>query len=113
MNNVRGFGFNLVVLDETMKKVQESSEAATGIQLGTSEVGQYAPSLVAGNMFLQPRPMGSGSQPVPVGSQTGEGFEDPEAHKHRERRGARAGGWTAQLAQRRAIQEAICSLWVN
>lgn len=97
----------------SLEKVQESSGAATGIQLGAAGAGQYAPSLVPGNMFMQPRPMGPGSQPVPVGSQTGEGVEDPEAQKLREQRGARAGGWTAELAQRRAVEEAMCSLWID
>ncbi|CAM6106695.1 unnamed protein product [Calypogeia fissa] len=89
----------------SLEKVQDNSGAATGIQLGAAGTGQYAPSVVPGTMFMQPRPMGP--------SQTGDGVEDPEAQKLREQRGARAGGWTAELTQRRAIEEAMCSLWIN
>ncbi|OAE18665.1 hypothetical protein AXG93_4448s1000 [Marchantia polymorpha subsp. ruderalis] len=95
-----------------LEQVKEAP-GSTGIQAGAA--GQYAPSMVAGSMFMQPRPMGPGGQPMPLGTSTynGEGIEDPAAQKIREERGARAGGWTPELGRKRAFEEAFCSVWVN
>ncbi|KAL2643039.1 hypothetical protein R1flu_010626 [Riccia fluitans] len=66
----------------------EDKEAAgaSGIQAGAA--GMYAPSVVAGSMFMQPRPVGPAGQPVPLAPSTynGEFHEDPASRKLREER---------------------------
>jgi len=70
--------------------------------------GKYAPTTVA------PRPIGQ--QPVPVGppsyNANGEP-EDEQTRRLREEKGLRAGGWTMEIARRRACEEAIMSLWIS
>lgn len=68
--------------------------------------GQYAP---AGGP-MQPRPMGMGPQPMPVGGSHDLrlGRDEEEIKRHR----ARAGGWTPELSKKRALEEAFSSIWI-
>lgn len=85
-------------------QVQQSGVSAATAAPG----GKYAPT-----MALPPRPTG---QPVPVGppsyNANGEP-EDEQTKRLREEKGLRAGGWTIEIARRRACEEAIMSLWVS
>lgn len=64
-----------------------------------------------------PRPMGL--QPTPLGGHGhGEGSVldanlSPQERAIRAVRGQKAGGWTDEIVRRRAIEEALGSLWVN
>ncbi|KAJ7563313.1 hypothetical protein O6H91_03G105600 [Diphasiastrum complanatum] len=85
------------------------------VALQAAPSGQYAPALLPGGLYMQPRPAGSGPQPVPVGGPFNNDSvpEDEEARRVRIERAARAGGWTADIVRKRALQEALGSLWVN
>ncbi|XP_043723393.1 uncharacterized protein LOC122670529 isoform X2 [Telopea speciosissima] len=69
--------------------------------------GQYAPA-IPGATIGQPRPTGMAPQPVPVGYAA----DDKEMMKLRAERGGRAGGWSAEMSRKRAIEEAFASIWI-
>ncbi|KAE8126033.1 hypothetical protein FH972_020788 [Carpinus fangiana] len=77
---------------------------------GTSAQGQYAPTFAGG----QPRPIGMPPQPTPLGGFDMQGYpvDDEEMMKLRAERGARAGGWSAELGKKRALEEAFGSIWI-
>lgn len=76
----------------------------------TSGKGQYAPAIAGGT---QPRPTGMAPQPLPLGSGPDMyEIEDEEKLKLRAEKAARAGGWSAELSKKRAIEEAFGSLWL-
>ncbi|KAL0314159.1 UNVERIFIED_CONTAM: hypothetical protein Sangu_2260300 [Sesamum angustifolium] len=88
---------------------QSSTQAGTS---GTVAQGQYAPA-VAGGGIAQPRPVGMGPQPIPLGS--GHDmfeYEDEETMKLRAEKAARAGGWSVEISKKRAIEEAFASIWI-
>lgn len=74
--------------------------------------GQYAPSVVPGSVLGQPRP----TQPLPMGGHIdplqGYAADDEEGMKLRAERAARAGGWTAEISKKRALEEAFSSIWL-
>ncbi|GMY35574.1 CDK-activating kinase assembly factor [Fagus crenata] len=79
---------------------------------GTGTQGQYAPTIAGG----QPRPTGMATQPVPLGGGfdfQGYPVDDEEMMKLRAERGGRAGGWSAELSKKRALDEAFGSIWIN
>lgn len=84
--------------------------SSQGISGGAGVQGQYAPAAVPGGLN-QPRP--TGMAPQPIG-----GFVDPlqghdeETMRLRAERGARAGGWTAELGRKRALEEAFNSIFI-
>ncbi|KAI4344320.1 hypothetical protein L6164_011562 [Bauhinia variegata] len=86
--------------------VGQSSQA--GLDAGTQ--GQYAPTLLGG----QPRPIGMAPQPLLLG--TGDmlsyGADSEEIVRLRAERGGRAGGWSPELAKKRALEDAFGSIWV-
>lgn len=84
---------------------------SSGSQAGTSNVpqGQYAPAVAGG--LAQPRPMGMGPQPIPVGSSHLE-YEDEETMRLRAEKAARAGGWSLEISKKRALEEAFASIWI-
>lgn len=84
--------------------------SAEQVQSIGQPTGMYAPAVAAGTVFMQPKPTGPVSQALHDREGT---FEDEEAKKLREERGARAGGWSPELVRRRAFEEAFSSLWVN
>ncbi|XP_042504033.1 uncharacterized protein LOC122081121 isoform X2 [Macadamia integrifolia] len=76
--------------------------------------GHYAPA-IPGATLGQPRPTGMAPQPVPVGGgldMHGYAADDKEMMKLRAERGGRAGGWSAELGRKRAIEEAFASVWI-
>ncbi|KAK7837638.1 cdk-activating kinase assembly factor mat1 [Quercus suber] len=78
---------------------------------GTGAQGQYAPTFAGG----QPRPTGMAQQPVPLGGGLdlhGYAADDEETMKLRAERGGRAGGWSAELSKKRALEEAFGSIWI-
>ena len=77
---------------------------------GTSAQGQYAPTIAGG----QPRPTGMPPQPIPLGGFDMQGYpvDDEEMMKLRAERGGRAGGWSAELGKKRALEEAFGSIWI-
>lgn len=84
-------------------------------QAGTSNVpqGQYAPAVAGG--IAQPRPMGMGPQPIPLGSghdMMGLEYEDEETMRLRAEKAARAGGWSFEISKKRALEEAFASIWI-
>ncbi|XP_011626377.1 uncharacterized protein LOC18442485 isoform X8 [Amborella trichopoda] len=95
---------------------QTDSIDATGAQntqFAASMQGQYAPAMAGGGAFMQPRPMGTAPQPVPIkGIPDASMAEDEVTLKLRAERGARAGGWTVEISKRRAVMEAFGSLWL-
>ncbi|KAK4391235.1 hypothetical protein Sango_2186800 [Sesamum angolense] len=96
-------------LQQTGADLQSSSQAGTS---GTVAQGQYAPA-VAGGGIAQPRPLGMGPQPIPLGS--GHDmfeYEDEETMKLRAEKAARAGGWSVEISKKRAIEEAFASIWI-
>lgn len=72
--------------------------------------GQYAPAM-AGGQLMQPRPMGMGPQPIPLGGPDMH-LDDEEMMRLRAERGGRAGGWSPELSRKRALEEAFGSLWI-
>lgn len=73
----------------------------------------YTPAVPVG-AFAQPRPAGPGGQPVPLGQGPFNGEpEDELAQKLRKDKAARAGGWTPDLAHKRALEEAFSTLWMT
>ncbi|KAH6759369.1 cyclin-dependent activating kinase assembly factor-related / CDK-activating kinase assembly factor-like protein [Perilla frutescens var. frutescens] len=93
---------------------QTGVDLSFGSQAGTSNVpqGQYAPA-VAG--VTQPRPMGMGPQPIPLGSghdMMGLEYEDEETMRLRAEKAARAGGWSVEISKKRALEEAFASIWI-
>lgn len=79
---------------------------------GVVAQGQYAPTVAGG----QPRPTGMAPQPVPLGGGVdthGYAADDEELMKLRAERGGRAGGWSAELSKRRALEEAFGSIWIS
>uniref|UniRef100_A0ACD5ZK62 Uncharacterized protein n=1 Tax=Avena sativa TaxID=4498 RepID=A0ACD5ZK62_AVESA len=83
--------------------------SSQGISGGAGVQGQYAPAAVPGGLN-QPRPTGNAPQPM-GGSDPLHGY-DEETMRLRAERGARAGGWTAELGKRRALEEAFNSIFV-
>uniref|UniRef100_A0ACD5XXH4 Uncharacterized protein n=1 Tax=Avena sativa TaxID=4498 RepID=A0ACD5XXH4_AVESA len=83
--------------------------SSQGISGGAGVQGQYAPAAVPGGLN-QPRPTGNAPQPI-GGSDPLHGY-DEETMRLRAERGARAGGWTAELGKRRALEEAFNSIFV-
>lgn len=87
-----------------------AARSSQGISGGAGIQGQYAPAAVPGGLN-QPRP--TGMAPQPIG-----GFVDPlqghdeETMRLRAERGARAGGWTAELGRKRALEEAFNSIFI-
>uniref|UniRef100_M8CF90 CDK-activating kinase assembly factor MAT1 n=1 Tax=Aegilops tauschii TaxID=37682 RepID=M8CF90_AEGTA len=81
-----------------------------GISGGAGVQGQYAPAAVPGGLN-QPRPTGNAPQPIGGSSDPLHGY-DEETMRLRAERGARAGGWTAELGRRRALEEAFSSIFV-
>ncbi|KAK8944552.1 hypothetical protein KSP39_PZI007816 [Platanthera zijinensis] len=98
----------------------ETTDHAVGLSAQTSTVGgagmqgQYAPTGFPGTGLMQPRPTGGMvPQPVPIGGPGdrlhGHAAEEDEALRAR---AARAGGWTADLSRKRALEEAFSSISV-
>ncbi|CAA3030570.1 CDK-activating kinase assembly factor MAT1 [Olea europaea subsp. europaea] len=94
--------------------------AQTGVDLssisqegtGTSAQGQYAPAIAGA---VQPRPTGMAPQPIPVGSghdMLGLEHVDEEKMKLRAEKAAKAGGWSAEICKKRALEEAFASIWI-
>lgn len=87
-----------------------AARSSQGISGGAGIQGQYAPAAVPGGLN-QPRP--TGMAPQPIG-----GFVDPlqghdeETMRLRAERGARAGGWMAELGRKRALEEAFNSIFI-
>ncbi|PKU71896.1 hypothetical protein MA16_Dca021734 [Dendrobium catenatum] len=83
---------------------------------GTGLQGHYAPTTLPGSGLLQPRPTGMVPQPLPIGGLSihphGYAVEDEEGMKLRAERAAKAGGWTADLSRKRALEEAFNSIWI-
>ncbi|KAL9259004.1 CDK-activating kinase assembly factor MAT1-like protein [Drosera capensis] len=91
--------------DAEMAAIQNSE---TGVS--TASQGQYAPA-VAGSAF-QPRPLGMGPQPLPIGGATRIQLDDEEMMRRRAENGGRAGGWNPEFSRKRALEEAFGSLWI-
>ncbi|KAF5445665.1 hypothetical protein F2P56_034703 [Juglans regia] len=88
----------------------QNQSSQMGYSIGTQ--GQYAPTLAGG----QPRPTGMAPQPIPLGGgpdMLGYATDDEEMMKLRAERGGRAGGWSAELSKRRALEEAFGSIWIS
>lgn len=54
-------------------------------------------------------------QPLPLGGGTdmyGYAIDDEEMMKLKAERGGRAGGWSAEISRKRALEEAFGSLWI-
>ncbi|XP_051123824.1 uncharacterized protein LOC127246457 isoform X2 [Andrographis paniculata] len=95
---------------------QTGVDPSSSSQAGTSSVaqGQYAPA-IAGAGITQPRPVGVGPQPIPLGSgpdMLGHEYEDEETMKMRAEKAGRAGGWSIELSKKRAQEEAFASIWI-
>ncbi|KAF3452919.1 hypothetical protein FNV43_RR03352 [Rhamnella rubrinervis] len=73
--------------------------------------GQYAPTVAGG----QPRPTGMAPQPLPLGGGPDHmhGYEDEETMKLRAERSGKAGGWSVELSKKRALEEALSSIWIH
>ncbi|KAL6606716.1 hypothetical protein ACP70R_042369 [Stipagrostis hirtigluma subsp. patula] len=84
-----------------------SSQGITG---GAGAQGQYAPAAVPGGL-AQPRPTGAVPQPISGASDPLQG-DDEETRRLRAERRARAGGWTAELGKRRALEEAFSAIFI-
>lgn len=93
-----------------MKQATSQSSQA-GFSGAAAQSGHYAPA-IAGAAMGQPRP----TQPVPIGgtfdSLHAYGTDDEEMMKLRAERGGKAGGWSAELSKRRALEEAFGSIWI-
>lgn len=76
---------------------------------GTGMQGQYAPTISG-----QPRPVGMGPQPLPLGGvHDMHGYDDEEMMQLRAERGPRAGGWSPQISRKRSLEEAFSSIWIS
>lgn len=84
--------------------------SSQGISGGAGVQGQYAPAAVLGGM-AQPRPTGMAPQLIGSGSDPLQG-DDEETRRLRAERAARAGGWTAELSKRRALEEAFSAIFI-
>ncbi|TVU12368.1 hypothetical protein EJB05_46009 [Eragrostis curvula] len=84
--------------------------SSQGISGGAGAQGQYAPAAVPGGL-AQPRPTGMAPQPIGGASDPLQG-DDEETRRLRAERGARAGGWTAELGKRRALEEAFSAIFI-
>ncbi|KAM1731719.1 hypothetical protein ACFX11_017566 [Malus domestica] len=96
------------IQNETDAGLSQGSQAGFGA--GTQ--GQYAPT-VSG----QPRPTGGmGPQPLPLGGGghdlRGYAVDDEEMVKLRAEKGGRAGGWSGEISRKRALEEALGSIWI-
>lgn len=91
---------------------RQASNQSSQTGYGTGAQGQYAPTFAGG----QPRPTGMPPQPIPLGGgfdMQGYSVEDEEVMKLRAERGGRAGGWSAELGKKRALEEAFGSIWIS
>ncbi|KAK3027194.1 hypothetical protein RJ639_040365 [Escallonia herrerae] len=82
-----------------------SSQAGVGI----GAQGHYAPAIA------QPRPTGMGPQPVPLGpglDMQGFHIDEEELMRLKAEKGGKAGGWSAELSKKRALEEAFGSIWI-
>ncbi|WVZ82316.1 hypothetical protein U9M48_029590 [Paspalum notatum var. saurae] len=86
-----------------------AAESSQGISGGAGVQGQYAPAAVHGG--LAPRPTGMIPQPIGGWSDPLQG-DDEETRRLRAERAARAGGWTAEMGKRRALEEAFSAIFV-
>ena len=77
---------------------------------GAGVQGQYAPAAVLGGV-AQPRPTGMAPQLIGSRSDPLQG-DDEETRRLRAERAARAGGWTAELSKRRALEEAFSAIFI-
>nr|ACG38882.1 CDK-activating kinase assembly factor MAT1 family protein [Zea mays] len=84
--------------------------SSQGISGGAGVQGQYAPAAVFGGV-AQPRPTGMAPQLIGSGSDPLQG-DDEETRRLRAERAARAGGWTAELSKRRALEEAFSAIFI-
>ncbi|EES15357.1 hypothetical protein BDA96_07G216200 [Sorghum bicolor] len=83
--------------------------SSQGISGGAGVQGQYAPAAVLGGV-AQPRP--TGMAPQLIGSRSDPQGDDEETRRLRAERAARAGGWTAELSKRRALEEAFSAIFI-
>jgi len=88
---------------------QVTEQNPQAVQSATAQ-GHYAPAMTGGQL-MQPRPMGMGPQPVPLGGPDMH-LDDEEMMRLRAERGGRAGGWSPELSRKRALEEAFGSLWI-
>ncbi|XP_066352852.1 uncharacterized protein [Miscanthus floridulus] len=84
--------------------------SSQGISGGAGVQGQYAPAAVLGGV-AQPRPTGMAPQLIGSQSDPLQG-DDEETRILRGERAARAGGWTAELSKRRALEEAFSAIFI-
>jgi len=84
--------------------------SSQGISGGAGVQGQYAPAAVLGGV-AQPRPTGMAPQLMGSRSDPLQG-DDEETRRLRAERVARAGGWTAELSKRRALEEAFSAIFI-
>jgi len=84
--------------------------SSQGISGGAGVQGQYAPAAVLGGV-AQPRPTGMAPQLMGSRSDPLQG-DDKETRRLRAERAARAGGWTAELSKRRALEEAFSAIFI-
>ncbi|KAJ1258219.1 hypothetical protein BS78_10G058600 [Paspalum vaginatum] len=87
----------------------KAAESSQGISGGAGVQGQYAPAAVHGG--LAPRPTGMIPQPIGGRSDPLQG-DDEETRRLRAERAALAGGWTAEMGKRRALEEAFSAIFV-
>lgn len=96
---------------QTDSDMATSQSSQAGFSGAAAQSGHYAPA-IAGAAMGQPRP----TQPVPIGgtfdSLHAYGTDDEEMMKLRAERGGKAGGWSAELSKRRALEEAFGSIWI-
>ncbi|XP_066352752.1 uncharacterized protein [Miscanthus floridulus] len=84
--------------------------SSQGISGGAGVQGQYAPAAVLGGV-AQPRPTGMAPQLISSRSDPLQG-DDEETRRLRAERAARAGGWTAELSKRRALEEVFSAIFI-
>ncbi|KAL6897995.1 hypothetical protein ACP4OV_006591 [Aristida adscensionis] len=90
--------------------IDTAAGSSQGISGGAGAQGQYAPAAVPGGL-AQPRPTGAVPQAISGASDPLQG-DDEETRRLRAERRARAGGWTAELGKRRALEEAFSAIFV-
>ncbi|KAK8959568.1 hypothetical protein KSP40_PGU009089 [Platanthera guangdongensis] len=91
--------------------MQTTTDGRSGMQ------GQYAPTGFPGTGLMHPRPTGGiVPQPVPLGGPGdrlhGHADADEEDEEALKARAESAGGWTADLGRKRALEEAFSSIWI-